>query len=293
MHKAPVYEGVAYIRKGHIPSEFNDTGPSYDREPSFRNLVKAIGVGGKLAWWNGHSFELSRIVSRGEITGYWLVHLKGARRAILEDNPPQERIGVAYYPVDPRLIESDVAGAIRAYPNETHGTHWLFQHTDEGTHHDYELRLLSACDGVFQPYFRQLTVDGFSTSATARATARNRFTLLSEFYGDVIQAARTAARATFLGEREQQAHPKEGWLDRDITTAVNAVEAAWKADTDRAPTNLLDLSQAIIYLKRSLAMPSVETRWDRAARLEAERKAAEAAVAAEEGGAGDGSGDSG
>lgn len=214
---------------------------------------------GKGAAFNGRRFEAVK-VDANDSGPYFYFRWLG--------ETPFEALMVFYYPVDPRIIEADVQGATRAYPNADN-TAWLFAHTEEGTHHDYELRLLAACDGVFQPFFRQLTVDSFSSVDTARSLAQRRFTLLSEFYGAVVVKARAAARQIFLGEREQSPHPTEGWLDRDITAAVAAVKADWAAANPSRSPDLSVLSSAIGYVENSLKMPKVETRWDRAARLAA------------------------
>ena len=123
---------------------------------------------------------------------------------------------------------------------------------------------------MFQPYFRQLQVDERNPSLAA--VAGQRFVALSSFYGEVIVQARLQARAIFLGEREQMDHPAEGWLDRDITNAITTIQAKWKADTSKMVA-LSHVAPAITYFLQSLTMPSVETRWDRAARIAAEEAA--------------------
>lgn len=216
---------------------------------------------GDLVLWNGHEFEVAKFRLGIGSTGMRIYPslAQGTEQSMF-----------MYYPIDPRIIKSDVLRATHAYPNETNDG-WLFSHTDEGSHHDYELQLLAATDGVFQPFFRQLQVDSFSDTETARTRAQARFKLLAEFYGAVIVEARRLARMAFLGEREQQTHPREGWLDRNITSAVETIKGKWT--TSRA-TDLAELSSALSYVTRSLAMPAVETRWERAARLEAEAEAA-------------------
>lgn len=221
---------------------------------------------GRVAIWNGHEFEVAETWG-----GMQFVNL-----AWFRFNGAYEIWSVLYYPIDSRMLPSDIAGAVRAYPNSDN-TGWLFAHTQEGTHHDYELTLLAACDGVFQPLFRQFQVD--MLRASTRPSAEERFKLLAEFYGAVILKLRATARGTFLGEREQKAHPKEGWLDRDLTEAVIATKTEWASDR---PTDAATLSQALTYVTSALAMPSVETRWDKEARLEAEKK--KEAAEAEQGG---------
>lgn len=216
---------------------------------------------GNIACWNGHEFE---VLEKYVYPHHGEVRLQYAR------GEQMERVMYMYHPVDRRIIADDVAGATLAYPNDDN-TAWLFRHADEGTHHDYELNLLAALDGVMQPLFRQYQVDIISaTSDSAKTRAEGLFTLMSIFYGECITAARNMARDVWLGFRQQNPHPQKGYLDTDITNAILVVETAWKDDR---PDDLIKLNTALTYLRRSLNMPSVETRWDKIARLAAEAKA--------------------
>ena len=229
---------------------------------------------GKFAAWNGHQFEA--IPGRYQpYTGYGLITLASPRGLPKQVTHPRELAVHVYLPIDTRVRLVDVAGATRAYLNETK-TGWLFAHTDEGTHHDYELTLRAACDGIFQPMFRQLQVDEYTAKAEPVAVrAKRRFVVLSAFYGAVLVECQRLARVPHLGEREQSAHPREGWLDRDLTAALAAVRAKWA--TEQA-TDLAEIASALRYVSGTLVMPAVETRWAKAARIEAARKAAEEAA---------------
>ena len=225
------------------------------------------------AYWTGQEFEA--LESHVNYVRYYRYSQNGPyyeAHAEVDDSVnslatgSHELVMTIYYPLDPAITVEDIEGARFAYMNAD-SSGWLFAHTREGTHHDYELMLMGAIDGVFQPYFRQLQVDALNTST--RTSANDRFKLLSEFYGSVVVEARKIARGTYLGEREQSAHPREGWLDKDITAAVLAVRAKW---AETRATDAATLSAALTYVERSLTMPSVETRWDRAARLKREAK---------------------
>ena len=271
-------------RKHHMQGN-RQTRISMRGEPTLRDITHLFGfdreirftqsrnryVQLKLAAWNGHEFEVltCRIrYSHGGENNKGSVEYQVEPDWYLgeEGGPEREYSMDIYYPIDPRIQETDVRGALRAYPNETNDG-WLFAHTAEGTHHDYELNLLAAVDGVFQPFFRALEVEMLSTAESTSRDARDDFKRLAAFYGEVVVKARALARAAYLGEREQKDHPREGWLDRDITTAVAAVKAAWRVNRT---TDLTELSSAMTYIENSLNMPAVETRWDRAARLETE-----------------------
>ena len=186
---------------------------------------------------------------------------------------PHEIAMAVYYPVDKRLKRKYAHGAKIIEVNaENDG--WLTKFTDEGTHHDYELTLVTVADGVFQPLFRQYQYDMYTATAeSAISRAKNLFVKLSIFYGSVVTELRKIARGVALGEREMQAHPAEGWIDRDLTAAIAKVKADWLASRS---ADAAELASAFRYLEGSLTMPSVETPWDRDSRVAAEKAAAEA-----------------
>lgn len=249
---------------------------SQDKEKAFGIIKSRIVINGTSlgVFWTGTEFETISIYKISRTTQGFKFD-PGVSDSL--STAPHEISMRIYYPIDPRMEEIDVHGATIAYPNEDN-TGWLFAHTDEGTHHDYELTLLAAIEGVIQPYLRGWMADMFASSTDDDSMTQEKFSLLSKFYGEVNGEARKIARSVYLGEREQKAHPKEGWLDRDITAAVAAVKAHW---TEDHTADLKKIADRIRFVEYSLIMPSPETRWAREARLEAERKAAEAAAAAE------------
>ena len=60
-----------------------------------------------------------------------------------------------YYPIDPRIKESDVKGATVAYPNADN-TGWLFAHCDSDYMIDHEYKLLAGVTTAFEPEFRKM-----------------------------------------------------------------------------------------------------------------------------------------
>ena len=129
--------------------------------------------------------------------------------------------------IDSRMTREDIDGATHIFKNADN-TGWLFAHSNTGHHADHELQLMACIDGVFQPYFRQLhvdVIDGANLNIKQRAT--RLYSLLSQFYGEVIALARTNARAVLLGHRHKEAHPAEGHLHSEIKTAFDAVRASW------------------------------------------------------------------
>ena len=181
-------------------------------------------------------------------------------------------------PIDPRMKREDIDGAVDVFLNADN-TGWLFGHAGVGHHHDHEINLMAGIDAVMQPMFRQYTVDFITgKNAQAKRRASGLYSLLSIFYGEVLGLARTNARAKHLGERHKDTHPDTGPLHTEIKAAFDAIKMKWEVDRRADATKL---GTAFTYITNALVIPTPETRWDKAARLEAEAKAKKAKEAAE------------
>ena len=162
-----------------------------------------------------------------------------------DDKHDHEATFTLFHPIDQRTTVSDWEGAIAAYPNADN-TAWLPKHTNAGTHHDYELALRGVVSGIFQPLLHQYDIDARkATSDETRANFVERYILVAEFYGAVVVKARDRARAYYLGERHQNAHPDTGHFDADVTGAVADVKAIW---TETRSADLVKISGAMTYL---------------------------------------------
>ena len=202
--------------------------------------------------------------------GRWEVALGRYRRlGIYILDAADEAADILAFPIDPRMTAADINGATDVFANADN-TGWLFGHASEGNHADHEITLMAGIDGVFQPLFRQYHVDlinGVSLNIKQRATTL--YALLSQFYGEVIDLARKNARAVVLGHRHKDLHPENGHLHSEIKVAFEATKAKWL--TGRG-TDATQLATAFTYIGNVLTIPTPETRWDKAARLEAEAK---------------------
>ena len=118
-------------------------------------------------------------------------------------------------------------------------------------------------------------ITGGNLSIKQRAT--DLYALLGQFYGEVIAEARKNARAKHLGERHKGVGA--GHIHSEIVVAYEAIKAKWKTDKAADATKL---AGAFLYIDGVLAIPTPETRWDKAARLAAEAKKKAAEAAAEE-----------
>lgn len=177
------------------------------------------------------------------------------------------------YPIDPTMTREDIEGATRIEPNDDN-TGWLFFHASAGHHKDHEVAVMAGIEGYFSPPARQFQVDAIlAGDDSARTLAKQRQVLWAEYYGQVVSAARTIARAAHLGKRHKDPHPEDGHVASDIRAALAQVKAKWT--TTRAD-HLTKLATAIRYVDRGLAIPNPETPWDERARLK--REAAEQAA---------------
>lgn len=218
-----------------------------------------------IAAWNGHEFEILPCHF-----GY------GNSVALYTARPhPQENTMEVYYPVDPRIISTDIAGATAAYPNEDN-TGWLFRHCDPNcmTDHEYELR--ATMHGVFRSAIdaAQVKVNEASNQAVrTRVVSTHR--LLGAFQDAAVEAVLTKARTRHIGWYEQ--YPHEAHIHLPIRRAIDATVAVWQTDRRQ---DYVAVSGAVAGILKAIGkLHAYETRWDQAARMEAERKAAEAASA--------------
>ena len=235
------------------------------------------------ACWNGHEFE----VMSGDVVvsdSYPLVY--AVWRWEDREAPAFEYHFAMHFPIDPRVRVEDVRGATVAYPNETNDG-WLFAHCDEDWHHDHEMRLRAAADAVFGPVHREaqqglafafrllLNRDNDANRATGD-NARLHADLLSRFHADVTAALLREARSRHLGYYHQNPHGAH--VGHPLQQAIVSRIAAWSATAEK----LTEYNVIRIAVEKVLATVKTrhayETRWAQDARLEAERKAAEAAA---------------
>ena len=231
---------------------------------------------------NGHDNVSTGIALKDQ--NYWHI-IKcsvGYRLGDMDAVPP----GIEYFnewafPIDQRMTAEDIEGASHIFKNADN-TGWLFSHANHGNHADHEITLMAGIDGIMQPMFRQYHVDVImGANLAAKERAANQYKLLSLFYGEVVGLARKNARTKHLGERHKDPHPENGHIHSEIKVAYEATKAEW--ETNRA-ADVVKIQGAFTYIGTALTIPNAETRWDKAARIEAEKKkkAAEAAAAEEQ-----------
>ena len=157
--------------------------------------------GEKLVFWNGHEFEIEPCgLYRGDPEDWYQFEW---------GETVYETSAMAYYPLDPRMTETDIAGATVAYPNETNDG-WLFAHCDKDFHIDHEFKLLA---GVTTAFERQMHVlhkalrtatytallSSTSDSRDAFGAASRAYDELGNFREDVKAYVLAQARKLHLG----------------------------------------------------------------------------------------------
>ncbi len=207
------------------------------------------------ALWNGHQFEA--------VIGQYLSDWHGIH---FYNN--FEYHSLIYYPIDPRIIESDVHGATNAYPNEA-GSHWLFSHCTSEYHFDKELELVSVVESVFQSVVEGRLRYCFEATSHTRTSALSKYDTIRQFRDEVIAQVRKDIRAIPLSWFH--INPNSSHVTERIRKAIQKVFTSWqvKGHGNRVSEDynsvLAGLTTNHIY----------ETRWEQVARIEAESKAKE------------------
>ena len=231
--------------------------------------IETLSINATMVVWNGNEFEAILAESWG-----WNTQPPYQIWPTVKwyDNAPYEKNMLMYYPIDQRTTVDDVRGATIAYPNETN-TGWLFAHCDEDAMIDYEKELAAAVVGEFAEAIDAAQVKvNESTNATVRAQAVGNHLALVAYRDAVVESVVTWCRTLHIGWQEQ--NPHEAHVHFPVLRAIQAVATAWQADRAADYGKVNAKVAAII---KGLSKPhTYETRWDKAARIEAERKAAEA-----------------
>ena len=263
-----IYETDREIRDCKFYIEYPSDAPKIKKSDIFVNITPSTDP--EWPYYEGH--VRGWMALRNTLDRHWFVadsiYYRVSGQIIIRSitSEPCDAIALG---IDQRMTRADIEGATRIFKNADN-TGWLFAHSNTGHHADHEITLMAGIDGIMQPFFRQYHVDVImGANLTAKERAANQYKLLSIFYGEVVGLARTNARTKHLGERHKDPHPENGHIHSEIKVAYEATKAKWKKD--RA-TDVALIQGAFTYIDTALAIPDPETRWDRAARLEAEAK---------------------
>lgn len=200
----------------------------------------------------------------------------GHKYHIAGDHTPH---GLLLRPVHPSMTYDDIEGAVFAHDT---GTHWVLAHCSPAEQLDFaaQARTFAAAQFAIPMAKARVKVDE-ATTDVLRTRRAEKFAALASFAEAVGEAAYDAVTAAALGHFHGQPHHDHL---RDLTVdAIDGALAAWKKDalTDTAVLAArAHITGAAAAVRAALtATRTIEWRHARSARLEAEKKAAEAAEA--------------
>ena len=144
---------------------------------------------------------------------------------------------------------------------------------------DYEKELAGAVVAEFAPWIdlAQVKVNE-STNPAIRAQTVAAHSRLVDFRNEVVTAVVAEARTRHIGWQEQ--NPHEAHVHLPVLRAIERITTGWQLNRS---VDYGQVNARVANIVKGLAKPhAYEYRWDMATRLEAERKAAAEAAAAEE-----------
>ena len=189
--------------------------------------------------------------------------------------------GTVAFPIDPRMTREDIEGATQIYQNDE-GTGWLFAHADDGHHHDRELQVESIVSDLFEDILSDILTDvmtsiinGHQKNQQIARLAKHQHTI--GFRKDALSYVRNAERTLHIGQHIQDTDPH--YLHKMALTAISETKRYWQAEK-ASEWNAVEFNVDQV-ITRLTNLHTYETRWDKAARIEAEAKAAAEKAAAE------------
>ena len=272
LQKIHVYEGAFVL--------------TLDSEKTLDEVAALIGLSGstatscKIGVQAVHGFHVYGITLHPlqERDGSWTCRINTD-----EFDDPLTLEGLAHYPWDPAVIEIDIQGAARAYPNADKSG-WLPEHCDEDFHHDHEDLIRAVINTYFDDEIQALTLDCLTKAGTLARRSSDSFAGSQELAarlklynlmivkGHVVDCALKMVRSRYIGFYHH--YPNTSHY-RDTVSACLDKAIALNKFTQSAV--YLSVSSELDRISKTLrAKHRYERRWEMAARLERERKAREA-----------------
>ena len=250
----------------------------WQTEKEIQELFNIPGKAKSCVGWNGHQFEILdfTVENFGEDWNLGLNYNDDNYHSVslYESNM------LVYYPLDPRTNETDWRGAILAKPNKTN-TAWIPEHCDTDYMQDREVEIVSIIRTSFQPeideldYLVKIATDNkprnwpIGTPWENRTVRLLKWLYLTQFREEVVKQAIKDARERYIGWYHQNPHLSH--LHNIVHDSITKV-----AHASSEKTSYIQIQENVRKTAASLAPHQYETRWDREARLERERKAKEA-----------------
>ena len=189
------------------------------------------------------------------------------------------------FPIDPRINRQDIEGATKIFPNTTNDG-WLFSHAEVSHHHERIIQLEAVMYTLFEDLVHN-KLDSVLKAVIGHNNPRPRLgtELLYNYsaqsgsfsdYSNVIDFRKECIKR--CGELEKLLHVGQHvqeddlYLKHQLARAIKQAKAVWKADTDNARRFAGIESQVDAIIARIETEHEIETRWEKAARIAAEKK---------------------
>lgn len=231
---------------------------------------------GKVVAWNGHEFEVLSVIGSVYKSNSSVRFSPAYNEGSYEPHMPIS------YPIDLRTNETDWDRATGAKPNEANDA-WLPEHGDEDYMLDHEIRLTAAVDTAFRKVEREAEQGydiGLALYIHAPVTnnlngleaAKQHKSILFDFIQEVRVAILAEARTRHIGYYHQ--NPHEAHIHEPLHRAIVATIMKWQKPENMA--KYTKVRRVVEETRDTIANKhSYETRWDKEARLAAEKEAEE------------------
>ena len=238
--------------------------------------------GGLVALYNNNTVNIVHamfsFLSRGEIRTRSYPKRKG-RDYISHLNEVPLYPSVVLFPIDKRMKVKDILYATKFYPNEDN-TGWLFSHSSQNVHRDFEYNITSALDSIFwkerdliqdeadSKLYSLLVHGNTSDRRSTWGDSTRRLDVIRQFHSEVELEALKIHKSNHLGYYIQNPHVSS--VHEVLTKSLRKVKAKWEADNDvlAAWLSIKDIVSRLI--ERTSILYQYKTRWDIAAEAEAE-----------------------
>ena len=240
---------------------------------------KADNNKGKVALWDNNkvhivnaSFHLTDV--RGEIQNNPDKKSKGY---ISHLNEIAQHPAVVLFPIDPRMTIKDIHHATSFAPNSTN-TGWIFSHTNQNFHRDFEYKITSALDSVFwkekdliqddadSKLYSLLVHGNTSDRRSTWGDSTRRLDDIRRFHSQVELEALKLHKSNHLGYYHQ--NPTHSHIHEVLTKSLRKVKAKWEADNDVLAAWLSIKDAVNRMISNTSILYQYKTRWDIAAEAE-------------------------
>ena len=198
------------------------------------------------------------------------------------------------FPIDSRMTRADIEGAIEIFPNSTN-TGWLFRHSESDEHHDRAYQLESIMTTLFQdaidvkmqqvmaslvnPTQTRPIIGDSGSGGTQRANYIH-WDALVRFRKECVKWCLEFEKLLHIGQHIQES---DLHIHHQLLRAINQAKRIWTLDQSKKDS-LDTISADVTAITAKInTIHTFETRWEKAARREAEAKKKAAAEAADNG----------